>query len=153
MADGAVEVFADRSRQLQVIDPSGRELLISVGAAIFTLRLAMRHRGRQPVLDRFPDEARPDLVARVRPGRALASSEPVEALHDAIVRRHTNRWPFTASVVTADVVEHLVEAARSERAALTVAGAVARNAIIGLSQSAERQLRAQGRPNRPPGRT
>jgi nitroreductase len=144
IAGGGVEVFADRSRQLEVIDPSGRELLISVGAAMFNLRLAMRHHGRQPVLDLFPDDSRPDLVARVRPGRALVPSEPVETLHDAIARRHTNRWPFTASVVPADVIERLVAAAGTEGATLTVAGAAARNAILSLTDSAERRLRAHG---------
>ena len=31
-----VDVHADRARQLQVLDLAGRELLISVGAAVFT---------------------------------------------------------------------------------------------------------------------
>jgi hypothetical protein len=38
----AVEVYADRHRQLEVLDPDGRELMVSVGAAVFTLRLALR---------------------------------------------------------------------------------------------------------------
>jgi hypothetical protein len=104
----------------------------------------MRHHGRQPVLDLFPEESRPELVARITPGRARAPSEALETLYDAIVRRHTNRWPFAASVVSADITESLVAAARSEGATLTVAGAVARNAILSLTQSAERRLRAQG---------
>ena len=43
--DGGIDVFADWDRQLRVIDPSGRELLISIGAAVFNLRVAMRHHG------------------------------------------------------------------------------------------------------------
>src|SRR5262245_55774431 len=36
-----VDVFADRDRGLHVIDPIGRELLISIGAAVFNLRASM----------------------------------------------------------------------------------------------------------------
>jgi hypothetical protein len=68
LVDGGVEVHADRTRQLEVLDPSGRELLVSVGAAVFTLRLAIRCEGRIPAVEIFPDPARPDLVALVRPG-------------------------------------------------------------------------------------
>jgi hypothetical protein len=34
---GVIDVYADRRRQLEVLDPTGRELLISVGAAVLTL--------------------------------------------------------------------------------------------------------------------
>src|SRR3712207_7767273 len=40
-----VEARADRSRQLTVIDPLGRELLQSVGAAVFNVRVALSARG------------------------------------------------------------------------------------------------------------
>src|SRR6266508_3751998 len=46
--NGGVDVYADRTRQLEVIDPSGRELLISVGAAVFNLRVAIRQQGWVP---------------------------------------------------------------------------------------------------------
>jgi hypothetical protein len=62
-----------------------------------------------------------------------------------IPHRHTNRWPFARSVVPADVVERLADAARREGAMLTVASPVSRNAILGLSQEADRALRAKGR--------
>jgi nitroreductase len=45
---GGVDVYADRARQLEVVDPSGRELLISVGAAAFKLRVAIRQYGWVP---------------------------------------------------------------------------------------------------------
>lgn len=40
ITDNAVDVLADRSRHLDFADPAGRELLISVGAAIANLRIA-----------------------------------------------------------------------------------------------------------------
>jgi nitroreductase len=144
IAGGSVEVFADRRRRLDVLDPSGRELLVSVGAALFTLRLAMRRAGRIPDVALFPDPDDLDLVARVRPGRAAPPSPDALALADAIARRHTNRWPFTVSLVPADVIERLTDAAAHEGATLTIAGAVSRDAILGLGRAAERRLQAHG---------
>jgi len=139
----AVQVRADRGRRLDVLDPAGRELLISVGAALFTLRLAIRGAGFRPDLRLFPDTADPDLVARVTVGPELPVTPPVEALVAAIPHRHTNRWPFARSVVPADALDHLRDAARREGATLTVPGAAARNAILGLSEVADRRLRAR----------
>ncbi|MEU4428360.1 nitroreductase family protein [Actinoplanes sp. NPDC024001] len=143
LAFQAIEVYADRDRQLEVLDPDGRELLISVGAAIFTLRLALRRSGRIPELAMLPDADRPDLVAVVRPGRPAEPSAAVLDLADAIARRHTNRQPFRPEVVPADVIEELQEAARHEGAALAIAGAASRTIIASLGREAERRLRAQ----------
>ena len=47
--DGSVvELHADRSRGLHAMDPTGREMLISCGAALFGLRLAVRRLGYPP---------------------------------------------------------------------------------------------------------
>src|SRR5689334_11811216 len=54
---GAVDVLLDRERQMHVADPSGRELTLSVGAAVFNLRVAMLAGGRQPILTTWPDPA------------------------------------------------------------------------------------------------
>ncbi|MCA2218983.1 Acg family FMN-binding oxidoreductase [Jidongwangia harbinensis] len=140
-----VEVYADPHRRLDVLDPTGREMLISVGAAMFTLRLAIRGAGYLSDLKLFPVAAEPDLVARVTVRRSMAPPPAAEALVAAIPHRHTNRWPFVRSVVPADAVERLVDAARREGATLTVAGAASRNAILSLSQQADRVLRAKGR--------
>lgn len=140
----AVDVYADRSRQLTVLDPAGRELLISVGAAVFTLRLALQREGHRVQSRLFPDPAEPDLVARVTAGPPAAPTPAVETLAAAIAYRHTNRWPFARSVVPADAIEQLADAARREGATLTVANAVSRNAILNLAQAAERRLRSRG---------
>ncbi|GGN86007.1 hypothetical protein GCM10010112_67060 [Actinoplanes lobatus] len=139
-----VEVYADHGRQLEVLDPAGRELLISVGAALFTLRLAIGVRGWVPEVSVRPDPDTPDLVARIRADRATTPSEQVGALAAAIPARHTNRLPFTTAVVPADVIEQLAGAASAEGATLTVAGAVSRDAIIGLARAAEQRLGTRG---------
>src|SRR4051812_42173942 len=116
LAGGGIEVHADRTRQLEVLDPSGRELLISVGAAVFTLRLAIRREGWIPAGGVFPDPARPDLIAVVHPGGPATPSAALLELADAIALRHTNRRPFRSVVVPADVIDELRAAAEQEGA-------------------------------------
>ncbi|MEU7906131.1 Acg family FMN-binding oxidoreductase [Actinoplanes sp. NPDC049118] len=136
-----VDVYADPGRRLRVLDPSGREQLISVGAAVFTLRLAIRRAGYRSDVNIFPEPAEPDLAARVTLAHAAAPSTAVRALAAAIGRRHTNRWPFAETPVAADILDALRAAARRERAVLAVAHPAGREAILRLARSADRWLR------------
>jgi nitroreductase len=139
-----VEVRADRSRQLEALDPDGRELMISLGAAVFTLRAALRGAGWIPGLSVLPDAGDPDLVARVRPERPAETSPDAERLAAAITLRHTNRGPFSAGVVPARAIEDLRAAASFEGAVLTVADPPSRVIICGLGRIAEERLRVDG---------
>nr|BFE71878.1 hypothetical protein GCM10020092_051790 [Actinoplanes digitatis] len=123
IAGPTVEVYADPSRRLPVLDPDGREQLISVGAAIFNLRLAIRQAGYRCHSTAFPDRKKPDLVARVYAAGPAAATPAVEALSAAVPHRHTNRFPFAHTPVPDDVLDHLADAARREGATLTVATA------------------------------
>ena len=58
-----IELYADQRRKLRV-DPAGREMLISCGAALFGLRLAVRSLGYLPVVKLLPDPDRLRLLAR-----------------------------------------------------------------------------------------
>lgn len=86
-----VEVYADRRRGLAVIDPDDRELLMSCGAAIYNLRVAIRHFGAEPIVRLFPDLDDPDLLAFVRMGAPVEADAKVDALFRAILSRRTNR--------------------------------------------------------------
>ena len=144
LGDDRVEVFADQSRRLDVIDPSGRELLISVGAALLNLRVAVGSHGRSSVVVLFPEPAEPDLVARVTVGEPEPPSHSLIALAQAVPHRHTNRMPFARQAVPDATLEALEHAAREEGATLAVASSVARAAILALARTAEHRLRAQG---------
>src|SRR5438552_4397596 len=88
-----VDVFADRSRRLDVIDPRGRELLLSVGAAILNLRVAILASGRLATTTLLnTDEL--DLAAQVGIGPASPPSHTVLALAEAVSKRRTNRAPY-----------------------------------------------------------
>ncbi|MGH3202064.1 MAG: nitroreductase family protein [Streptosporangiaceae bacterium] len=52
-----IELYADLRRKLHV-DPLGREMLISCGAAVFGLRLGVRSLGYLPQVELLPDPAR-----------------------------------------------------------------------------------------------
>src|SRR5260370_28712231 len=75
VGQSAIELYCDQHRKLRV-DPIGREMLISCGAALFGLRLGVRSLGYRPVVELFPDPARPPLPA---PG-AVGASEPMTRL-------------------------------------------------------------------------
>lgn len=141
---GGIDVFADWNRQLQGIDPSGRELLISIGAAVFNVRVAMRQQARAPLLWWWPEPAEPDLVARVVPGQPASPGGGLSTFAEAIPRRHTNRRPFAPVLVPGSVLDDLAGAARLEGATLRVADPVSRAAILTLVHTADERLRAQG---------
>lgn len=143
LRDGAIEVFADRRNLLNVIDPTGRELLMSVGAAVLNARVAMRALGRQPMLRLFPVRGEPDLVAQIRPGRFVAGSETAQSLARAIPRRRTNRRPFTNIRVPAEVIAELAAAARAEGAVLSMASGRTRDALLDVVRTAQGRLRAR----------
>jgi nitroreductase len=141
---GGFDVFADWSRRLEVIDPAGRELLMSVGAAIFNVRLYLHERGYQAGVRLFPDPGQSDLVAQIRPAGPAVRDPALVSLARAIARRHTNRSPFAPIAIPPPVLEELLEAARAEGAVLTVADTAGRAAILNLLHTAERLLRAKG---------
>jgi hypothetical protein len=136
----AVDVYADPARRLDVVDPAGREQLISVGAAVCTLRLAIQRAGYHVELSTFPRPDEPDLVARVVAGPPVAVDPATEALAEAIPHRHTNRRPFAHTPVPAEVLHHLVNAARREGAVLTVASPAGRDRILAMAFEAGRRL-------------
>lgn len=108
--DGAVEIYADRSRSLRATDPEDRQMIIACGCALFHLRVAMEHFGSRPEVERFPEPANPDLLARVRPGRDVFSSDENEKLFDAIPRRRTCRHRFKDEPVPHEIALELAEA-------------------------------------------
>lgn len=110
-----VDVRADRSRSLPVIDADGRELATSCGAALFHLRIALRTKGLDVDVRRLPDPLDPDLIARVivKPGQA-----PTEELRlcAAIATRRTSRAPYLGITVPDEVIERLRRDAETEGA-------------------------------------
>jgi len=134
-----LELYADRTRALAVVDPMDRELIISCGAALFHLRLAMRHFGYQEVTELFPDPELPDLLARVGiRGEAKTTSEE-QALFRAIPGRRTHRMPFDEGVLPDALLAALRRAAAEEGAELhIIEGRYSRSAVADLIEEGDR---------------
>lgn len=141
ISSGGVDILADRGRRLRTIDPRGRELAISVGAALFNLRVAIRAHGRMPVTRVVPMATDPDLMAQVRLGPPAQVTESVRSLTQAIPLRHTNRRPFDGTAVPAEALAELVAAAAAEGGRLALASPDATEALLSLTRTAEKHQR------------
>jgi Nitroreductase family len=115
----AIELYADQRRKLHV-DPVGREMLISCGAALFGLRLAVRSLGYRPVIELFPDRARLRLLARVTLGAAAPMTPAERALLEALPHRHTHRGPFDPGPLPDGLIARLQHDTLAEGATLAV---------------------------------
>lgn len=138
----AIDVYADRSRRLAVIDPDGRELTISIGAAVLNLRVALLARGYEALYALLPDRSQPDLMARVTIGGRIRPTYLARRLAGAIPRRHTNRRPFRTAELPDVVLEELGQAARAEDCHLLIADPPLRDGILGVVRRAETLRRA-----------
>ena len=113
----AIELRCDPRRKLRV-DPVGREMLISCGAALFGLRLAIRSLGYQPVVELLPDPARLRLLARVMAGAAEPMTVMEREMLMAVPHRHTHRGGFAAAPLPAGLLAGLQHDALAEGARL-----------------------------------
>ena len=107
-------VCADRTRSLPNIDPFDRELIISCGAALFNLRVALANFNVPVAIATFPFSAEPDVVARITFPNSGPVLKDLAVLFDGITRRATNRGPFLAEDVPDAFVERLKLAAEAE---------------------------------------
>ena len=94
VVDEGVQVFADYTRRLPIIDGSDRELTISIGAAITNFRVAAAHFGFETTVayEWRPEESLP--VATLLVNETSAPDPAQDRLFHAIPARHTNRHPF-----------------------------------------------------------
>jgi len=137
--DGSVHLFADRGRQLAATDPDGRDLLVSCGAALHHVRVALAALGWATTVRRLPNPAVPDHLA----GIELAPYEPTDldiAAASMISRRRSDRRRMSDWPVSPDHLAQLAGRAHAEGAlavAVTdpgarfeLAGAIAQAAVI-----------------------
>jgi len=111
---GGLDIVADWARRLNVLDPRGRQLMMSVGCAVLNARVALAAAGRGVTVERFADITRPDLVARIVPSASWTPDPVLARLEPSIDSRQTNRRRFLDEPVPEDVIEVLRAAARAE---------------------------------------
>ena len=107
-------ICADRTRSLPNIDPFDRELIISCGAALFNLRVALAHFLIPVEITTLPYSAEPDVVARIAFPESGPALKELADLFNAITKRATNRGPYIVEDISDRVIERLKSAAESE---------------------------------------
>jgi len=140
-----VSLYADAGRRLVVADPDGREMMISCGAALFNVRLALRSLGYIPETRVLPDPGQPELVARVSWRQRAAADELERWLFGQILTRRTHRGAFDPEPLPPDMLAALRAGAEREGAALRIVADDGRRAALAAAvEEAERHLRLVG---------
>ena len=135
-----MHLYADPSRQLASTDPDGRLLLISCGAALHHARTALAAAGWSASVERMPDPAQPDLLARIHLGCAVPPGPEAARMAAAIERRRTDRRAFGRRAVSGTALNRLRHFVEVEGAYLHV---VPEDQIPMLAISTERAANAQ----------
>jgi hypothetical protein len=114
-----IELYADRSRKLRS-DLTAREMLISCGAALYGLRLAIRGIGYQPLVSLLPEPERPEVLASVRIGKQVPLTGAERMMIGALPHRHTHRGAYAAGPLPQGLLIGLQHDAVVEHAALAL---------------------------------
>jgi nitroreductase len=113
VARDVLELWSDPGRQLPVVDPDHRLTTLSCGIALHHATVALAAEGRTAAVDRLPDPARSDLLARIR----VIGEQPPQPVdircNQAALLRRTDRRLFTDQPVQPDALERLRDAAES----------------------------------------
>ncbi len=141
-----VELHADRTRHLIGTDPDRRDLVLSCGAALHHLRVALAALGVATTVERLPDPESGDLLALVRPA-AGPPDEREAALAPAIGARRTDRRALVRPPESAEMRRLAAHAARQGAGLYPVTGPVNRARLTAvLGEAGTRQRFAAGYP-------
>ena len=108
--DTTIEVYADRRRQLQISDPSGRNLALSCGAGIHHGFVAAQALGLTAAIELMPMRDDENFLARISLAPGTRTDEALESLQ-ALEERCTDRRRFTSWPVPDSRLTHLAKAA------------------------------------------
>jgi hypothetical protein len=139
IAGDALELFADRARQLTVIDAERRQQLQSCGCALYNARVAARAMGyADAVTLARPGDGDPDHLATLRIGERHLTTDDDRALLAAIPTRRTNRRAFLPRPVAAAHTDRMSAAAAAEGAMAIRLAPPGKRALGKLIEEADR---------------
>lgn len=131
VANDRLELYSVPDEELGKLLP--REVVISCGAALYNLRLAIEVAGRKPSVWLLPDldnnsgllttvASKRTLLAsiEVMPGRPAPPSVALQELYEALWLRRTDRWPYRYLPVPPPVLVEMEIAAAKERSWLRI---------------------------------
>ncbi|MGD9528052.1 Acg family FMN-binding oxidoreductase [Pseudonocardia sp.] len=119
MGDGVVELYLDTSRRLPATDPLDRELVISCGAALHHVQVALAGLGSGARVRRLPDPDDPGHLATVTTVPGVVDED--RALAPYLSHRRTDRRRYSGWPVPAETLGELAEVADLRGLVLTVA--------------------------------
>ena len=138
---GRIDVLADPLRGLPAIDPDGREMHISLGAAVHNIEVLLTANGIGARVVLLPVPEQRQLVARVTGGGAVTPSLRDVAMVSAVWRRRTARVPYEDRPLNRALVDSLTAAADVEGATLSLLDDAEATGLLGLVRSADNVLR------------
>ncbi|MBV8349999.1 MAG: NAD(P)H nitroreductase [Mycolicibacterium sp.] len=93
---GVLHLYADPSRIGHYTDSTGREVIMSCGAVLDHLRVAMTAAGWDAAIGRYPEPGDQNYLASVEFAHSETVTDTQRALAEAIRRRRTDRLAFFA---------------------------------------------------------
>jgi hypothetical protein len=120
ISPGGISVYADRSRQLNVLDPTSRQLTISCGCALFNARTSLAADGYETFVERLPSREKPDLLAVIAAAETGRVDLDIAELDALIPQRHTNRRRFDDTPVDEEALDVVTRAVAAEGAQLVL---------------------------------
>lgn len=133
---GRLDLFLDPSRVMGS-DRSGREALISCGAVLDHLRVAMAAAGWQANVNRFPDPDNPNHLASIDFTATDQVTDAQRRRAEAILVRRTDRLPFMAPTDWESFEPALQNAVDGNGVRLEVMSRDARPQLVEASQLAD----------------
>jgi nitroreductase len=121
LGEHSVHLFLDRYRLLPVLDPTGRETVISCGAALHHARIALAAEGWRTIVHLLPNPAQLHRLASLEFSRMTDLDTEAVALAGSAMERRTDRRPFLPDPVPRETLTLLAEAAQAEHAVLRFA--------------------------------
>lgn len=109
--ENRLDVFYDADRALPVLDPTGRQQIISCGIAVEFAVVALQAAGSVAEVTLLPDSADADHLARIEITGPRESTADDRARAQAIADRHTVRAAFRPRAVTDELVGRMRTAA------------------------------------------
>lgn len=108
-----LELHADRTRALAVVDPAQRALTIACGAALANFRCAAEALGEAIEVAILPEPGDDTLLARIRALGPRAPETAKAKLLRAMTARRTSRFPFAPDPLPALLREQAIDAAEA----------------------------------------
>lgn len=138
VSENTIDVVADRSRALPVIDPDDRSLVLSCGAATGNLLTALEALGFHYRLSLYPAPAEVDLISRIRITHTGTPSDNWEGVLNAIRNRKTVRAGYKAREIDITEINSIAQSFVVDSCKLSIASNPHReNAILVSVQQAE----------------